>query len=322
MKIFRRLLLCVCAVWLVGAMPVANAQAKVPDEKTSAAKKKTAKVIKVKPRTTAKVKALKPVRSNTSSTPSRERFAALVVDASNGQVLYEVNASETRHPASLTKMMTLYLLFDSLKRGRVNMDSLLPVSVKAASAAPTNISLMPGDRITVKTAIESLIVRSANDSAMVVAEALGGSQDGFADAMNRKARQLGMNDTRFYNPSGLPDARQITTAYDLARLGIALKRDFPEYYGYFSIREFTFRGREYTGHNRLLGRYPGADGIKTGYVNMSGFNLVTSVKRGNTRLVAVVLGGNTAASRDQQMMDMLDRTFASLASSGRQVSQQ
>lgn len=292
------------------------AEAKKKTVKKSTAKKKTAKRKK-----SSRNKALKPARRAVPSANwYEERFAALVVNADTGQVLYEVNAGEERHPASLTKMMTLYLLFDAIKKGKMRMDSYLPVSEKAASAPPTNIFLTPGDRVPVETAIEALIIRSANDVAMVVAEALGGSQQGFARMMNEKAKQLGMGNTDFYNPSGLPDVRQVTTAYDMARLGIALRRDFPEYYHYFSRNDFEFMGRDYTSHNRLLGRYPGADGIKTGYIGMSGFNLVTSVKRGNWRLVSVIMGGRTGASRDQQMMDMLDTTFASLARGGRQVS--
>lgn len=306
------------AIFTMVSVESASAKAQQPSKASKTIiKKQAAKVTKTK---RSSRKALSPARRSSAIQPSADRYAALVVNAATGQVLYEVSAGATRHPASLTKMMTLYLLFDALKRGKVTMDTLMPVSEKAARAAPTNINLTEGDRITVRTAIESLVVRSANDSAMVVAEAIGGSQDSFAELMNRKARQLGMANTKFYNPSGLPDARQITTAYDMARLGIALRRDFPEYYRYFSLRDFTFRGQQYTGHNRLLGRYPGADGIKTGFIGMSGFNLVTSVRRGNTRLVGVILGGNTAAWRDRQMMDMLDRTFASLAGKGRQLS--
>jgi len=247
-------------------------------------------------------------------------FAALVVDADSGHILYEVNADAPRHPASLTKMMTLYLLFEALHKDDVSMDTLMPASITASAQQPTNIDLMPGDRITVKTAIESIVVRSANDSAVVVAEAIGGSIEKFASMMNRKAAQLGMTGTHFYNPNGLPDDRQVTTAYDMARLGIALRRDFPQYYHYFSLQEFTYRGQLYEGHNHLLGRYPGADGIKTGFIGNSGFNLVTSVKRSGLHLVGVIMGGRTAASRDQQMMDMLDNTFSGLAKSGRRTS--
>lgn len=331
----------VIAVPGIAAAETARAGAPSPSKKAASsstkaqASKPSGKTVKAPPRTVSKATAkrkerIQRARGRSRSLPparSKEqeeafyagRFAALVVDAETGQILHEVSADATRHPASLTKMMTLYLLFDALKKGRVRMDTMLPVSAKAASAPPTNISLVPGDRITVRTAVESLVVRSANDAAMVVAEGLGGSQEEFAELMNRKAQELGMTKTRFYNPSGLPDARQVTNAYDMARLGIALRRDFPEYYPFFSIREFTFRNRVYEGHNRLLGRYPGADGIKTGFIGASGFNLVTSCKRGNHRLIGVVLGGRTAASRDRQMMDMLDSVFAGLARDGPQA---
>ncbi|MBV8939895.1 MAG: D-alanyl-D-alanine carboxypeptidase [Alphaproteobacteria bacterium] len=259
-------------------------------------------------------RALSPVRRRAYSADDDSRFAAIVVNADTGHILYQVNADEPRHPASLTKMMTLYLLFEALKKGRISQETLLPVSANAAGQAPTNMRLTAGDRIPVRIAIECLIVRSANDIAMAVAEALGGSEEGFAQMMNRKSRQLGMNDTQFFNPNGLPDDRQITTAADMARIGIALRRDFPEYYGYFALREFSFRGNRYPGHNRLLGRYPGADGIKTGFIGASGYNLVTSVHRGGTHLVGVILGGRSASSRDQQMMVMLDRVFEKLAS--------
>ncbi len=287
----------------------AYAQTKKTKAKTKKASK--SKIIKVSGRK-------KQVRQVTRAvSPARPAdYAKLVVDANTGVVLYEKNAEQQRYPASLTKMMTLYVLFEALKNGEVKMSTLLPVSEKAAGQPPTNIFLDPGDQVPVRTAIEALIIRSANDVAMVVAEALGGSQDGFAVLMNKKARELGMNRTRFYNPSGLPDDRQVTTAMDLARLGIALRRDFPEYYHYFNRDDFSFNGRDYTTHNRLLGRYPGADGIKTGYIRASGFNLVTSVERGRTRLVGVVLGGRTGAARDQEMMDILDQTFMALAEQG------
>ncbi len=254
--------------------------------------------------------ALRPVLRPSVEAP---RPAALVVNADTGEIFYESHAGELRHPASLTKMMTLYLLFDAIKQGKVGMDSMIPISEHAAGMPAMNMNFTPGDRITVKTAIEAMVVRSANDVAMATAEALGGSEEGFSDMMNRTAKELGMKDTHLYNPSGLPDDRQITTAYDLVRLAIALQRDFPEYYHFFSQQEFNFRGQTYEGHNRLLGRYPGADGIKTGFIRASGYNLVTSAKRGRWRLIGVVIGGRTGASRDQEMMEMLDRVFTQLA---------
>jgi D-alanyl-D-alanine carboxypeptidase len=287
-----------------------SADAHAAPEKS--AKKSSKKSKAAKPaKKTRKKQARQVTRTTVPAKPAD--YAELVVDANTGTILFEKNAEQTRHPASLTKMMTLYLLFEALEKKEVSMSTLLPVSAKAAGQPPTNIFLDDGDQVPVRTAIEALIIRSANDVAMVVAEALGNSQDGFALMMNKKARELGMSRTRFYNPSGLPDDRQVTTAMDMAKLGIALRRDFPEHYHYFSQDDFSFNGRTYTTHNRLLGRYPGADGIKTGYIRASGFNLVTSVERGRTRLVGVVLGGRTGAARDQEMMDILDQTFMNLA---------
>jgi len=250
---------------------------------------------------------------------SEPKYAAVVVDAETGQVLYEENAGNTRFPASLTKMMTLYLTFDAIKQGKFTLDSILPVSEKAAGQPQTNIALNAGDRLPVRSAIESLVVRSANDSAMVLAEALGGTEWNFGLMMTKKAHELGMKDTVFRNPSGLPDNKQRTTAYDMARMGIALKRDFPEYYPYFSLTSFTYNGVEYPSHNKVMERYPGADGIKTGYTRASGFNLVTSAKRAGRHLVAVVMGGKTATKRDSQMVSLLDRTFAKLENKANQM---
>lgn len=242
----------------------------------------------------------------------KDRFAALVVDADSGQVLYEKNAGNIRYPASLTKMMTLYLTFEALENGKLSSDTLLPVSAKAANQPQTNIDLSAGDQLPVEKAIQSVVVRSANDSAMVLAEAIGGTEWNFALMMTKKARELGMKNTVFRNPNGLPDNKQRTTAYDMARLAIALRRDFPSYYPVFKLQNFTYNGVEYPGHNRVLERYPGADGVKTGYIRASGFNLVTSVKKDGYNLVAVVMGGRSAGSRDDQMVGLLDRTFAQL----------
>lgn len=248
------------------------------------------------------------------------KYAALVVNADSGQVLYEKNAGSTRYPASLTKMMTLYLTFDALKSGKLEMDQRLPVSAKAAGQPQTNIGLNKGDRLPVKTAIESLVVRSANDSSMVLAEAIGGTEFNFALMMTKKARELGMKDTVFRNPNGLPDSKQRTTAYDMARLAIALRRDFPEYYPVFKLQSFTYGGVEYSTHNHVLERYPGADGVKTGYIRASGFNLVTSVKKDGVNLVAVVLGGKSASSRDNQMISLLNTAFSRMEASRKDAS--
>lgn len=249
-----------------------------------------------------------------SAQPAAERFSALVVDSDTGRVLYEKNAAGIRYPASLTKMMTLYLTFDALKHGKLSMDQTLPVSLKASQQPQTNISLDPHDRLPVRTAIESVVVRSANDSAMVLAEYLGGTTWNFALMMTKKAHELGMKNTIFKNPNGLPDNQQHTTAFDMARLAIALHRDFPEYYPFFKLESFDYNGITYPGHNHVMERYEGVDGVKTGYIRASGFNLVTSAHRNGHNLVAVIMGGTTAEARDNQMISLLDRTFDDLDS--------
>ena len=246
------------------------------------------------------------------SQPKVDRHAAIVVDADSGKVLHASNATARRHPASLTKMMTLYLTFEALEKGKLKLGQSLPVSRLAAMQPATNLSMKPGDTIPVKKAIEALVVRSANDVAVVVAEKLGGSESEFARLMTQKARGLGMKNTTFRNASGLPDERQVTTARDMAILGMALKRHFPQYYDYFSTESFVFNGREYTTHNRVLEEYEGADGLKTGYIRASGFNLATSAVRGKHRLVGVVLGGDTSRARDAQMMALLDKYFGQM----------
>ncbi len=241
-----------------------------------------------------------------------ERYAALLIEANTGQVLFERHARDARYPASLTKMMTLYLLFEALRDGRVSLYQQLPVSAYAAGKPQTNLALRAGDMLAVDTAIRALVVRSANDVATVVAEALGQTEFQFAAMMTAKARALGMYNTQFRNASGLPDAGQYSCAWDLYQLARALQRDFPQYYGYFSVRSFSHNGRVYQTHNRLVANYPGADGLKTGYVNASGFNLVTSAQRDGRRLIGVVLGGNSAGIRDAHMRNLLDAGFDNL----------
>jgi D-alanyl-D-alanine carboxypeptidase len=238
-----------------------------------------------------------------------ERYAALIVDANTGTVLHQENAGKLRYPASLTKMMTLYLAFEALDKGRITMDQMLTVSSFAASRPRMNMGLRSGEKISVRDAILSLIVRSANDTAVVLAEAIGGNEPIFARNMTMRAQSLGMANTVFRNASGLPDNSQRTTAFDLARLAIALRRDYPQYYSLFSRTNFTYKGHVWEGHNRLTSNYPGADGLKTGFVNASGFNLVTSAKRGNAKLVGVVMGGETAKARDRRMVKLLDYYF-------------
>jgi D-alanyl-D-alanine carboxypeptidase len=237
-------------------------------------------------------------------------YAALVVDVNSGHVLHATNADARRHPASLTKIMTLYLLFERLDAGRLKLNSELKVSEHAAAQAPTKLGLKPGDTVSVEDAIKAMVTRSANDVAVVIAENLAGSEDSFAQMMTRKARALGMNRTVYRNASGLPDDDQVTTARDQAILGRAVQERFPRYYRYFSTRSFVYRGNAIRNHNRLLGSIDGVDGIKTGFTRASGFNLVTSVRRGNRHIVAVVLGGSSAGQRDARMRDLIGDTIA------------
>ena len=242
--------------------------------------------------------------------PSPEKDAALVMDGATGKVLYSRNPDAIRYPASLTKMMTLYLLFGALEKGTIRLDTPLITSVHAAEQEPTKLSMGPGASIPVDTAIKALTVLSANDVAVVIAEALaGGSEETFATMMTEKAHELGMTHTNFHNASGLPDLLQLTTARDMATLARHLAYDFPQYYHYFSVPGFSYAGRTYASHDNLLRAFAGTDGIKTGYTQLSGFNLVTSAVRDNKHLIGVVLGGPTAAVRDREMMHLLSTAF-------------
>ncbi len=242
----------------------------------------------------------------------QSKYAMLVVDASNGTVLYQQNAGKPRYPASLTKLMTLYLTFDALDRGRLRLNQNITISKHAASQPPSKLGLRPGQTISVQDAILALIVKSSNDIAAALAEAIGGSESNFGTLMTQKARQLGMYHSTFVNASGLPDTRQKTTAYDMTRLAMALYRNHRKYYPLFSRTQHNYKGMHIATHNRVLKAYRGADGLKTGYINASGFNLVTSAERNGKRLIGVVLGGNNAANRDNHMMDMLNKGFAQL----------
>lgn len=241
--------------------------------------------------------------------PWVEKSASLVIDADRGTVLHADRAGELRHPASLTKMMTLYLAFEAIEEGRLSANQALPVSSYAASRPPSRLGLTTGSRIQARQAVLGLITKSANDASVVLAEALGGSEYNFARLMTARARAMGMEDTVFTNASGLPDREQVTTARDLAILAIRLQRDFPEHYQLFATESFAFRGRMHGNHNRLLANYDGTDGIKTGYIRDSGFNLVASARRDGRRLIGVVLGGDTGAERDQKMIALLDDAF-------------
>lgn len=237
-------------------------------------------------------------------------FASIVVDANTGKTLDEKSADSLRHPASLTKIMTLYLLFEQLEAGKMKLTGTMPVSEHAAGQSPTKLGLKPGSSLEVEDAIRGLVTRSANDAAVVIAETIGGDEESFARMMTAKARALGMSRTTYMNASGLPDDDQVTTARDQALLGRAIQERFPRYYRYFSTSSFTWRGEEIRNHNHLLGRVEGVDGIKTGYTHDSGFNLVTSVRRGDRHIVAVVLGGSSAGSRDAKMRDLIEEHVA------------
>ncbi|WP_439409865.1 D-alanyl-D-alanine carboxypeptidase [Bradyrhizobium sp. DASA03076] len=233
------------------------------------------------------------------------QFASIIVDGNSGAVLQSTSPDGIRHPASLTKIMTLYLLFERLESGKMKLDTELPVSQHAADQDPTKLNLRAGQTIRVEDAIKGLVTRSANDAAVVIAEAIGGNEDDFAAMMTRKARALGMSKTVYRNANGLPNDEQVTTARDQATLGRAIQERFPRYYRYFSTTSFTWRGEQIRNHNHLLGSVEGVDGIKTGYTRASGFNLVTSMRRGNRHLIGVVLGGRSGGSRDAIMRNLL-----------------
>ncbi len=237
------------------------------------------------------------------------KYAAIVVDANTGEVLYAKSADSPRFPASITKVMTLYLTFEALSEGRIHLDDMIPISAHAAAQAPTKLGLRPGEMISVDDAMRAIAVKSANDMAVALAEYLGGSEERFSALMTLRGQELGMTNTRYVNASGLPDSRQISSARDIAILSRAVMRDFPQYYSYFSIQSFTFRGETMTNHNHLLGAVPGVDGLKTGFTSASGFNLAASANRNGKRLIAVVLGGGSVASRDNHMEDLLDTGF-------------
>jgi D-alanyl-D-alanine carboxypeptidase len=237
------------------------------------------------------------------------KYAAIVIEENSGRVLFARNADSLRYPASLTKIMTLYLLFEDISAGHLTLKSRIPVSKIAAGRSPSKLYLKPGQSISTEQAIYALVTKSANDVATAIAEKLSVSEQAFAKRMTRKARALGMSQTTFRNASGLPHSKQLSTARDMARLAIAMRRDFPQYFKYFSTKSFNWNGRKFGNHNKLLSKFNGTDGIKTGYINASGFNLVASVKRNNVRLIGVVFGGKTSRSRDAHMMDILERQF-------------
>lgn len=249
---------------------------------------------------------------------ANSKYAGIVVDAKTGKTLYASSADAYRYPASLTKIMTLYVVFEELSAGRLTLNSRLKVSKYAAGRPPSKLGLKPGKTIKVKDAILALVTKSANDVATVVAENISGSEKKFAQRMTSTARSLGMKKTTFRNPHGLPNSGQRTTARDMATLGRAIQEHYPQYYGYFKTRSYKYNGRTYGNHNKLLGRVKGVDGIKTGYIRASGFNLVTSVNRNGRQIVAVVMGGRSGASRNAQMTKLISR-YLSKASRGKKT---
>jgi D-alanyl-D-alanine carboxypeptidase len=242
------------------------------------------------------------------------RHAAFVLDANTGAILHNAEADAPRHPASLTKMMTLYLAFETIQSGRLRMSDKLTISEHAAAAAPSKLDLDPGDQISVDDAIKAIVTKSANDIATALAERIGGSEGNFVRLMNARARELGMAGTHYENPSGLPNDEQITTARDMATLALHLQDDFPQYYPFFSTRVFNYSGKSYRNHNTMLNSFAGVDGIKTGYTRASGFNLVTSWHSGSRHLIGVVFGGDTAGERNAEMRRLLTRLVSRASS--------
>ncbi len=248
----------------------------------------------------------------TGNGAAKEKLAELVVDVETGKILHDYKSTEIRHPASLTKIMTLYMVFDALERGQLRPETKITFSRYAASRPPSKIGLRAGGQITVRDAVYALITKSANDTATAFAERLGGTERNFGAMMTRKAREIGMRKTVFVNASGLPDQNQITTAQDMVVLGIKMMQDFPQYYKLFATRNYRYGRMNLRNHNNLMNNYKGMDGLKTGYVNMSGFNLVASAERNGNRLIGAVFGGRRAITRDQRMRQILDQSWSKI----------
>ncbi len=240
---------------------------------------------------------------------ANSKYASIVVDLESGQVLHDRSADEARHPASLTKVMTLYMVFDAIEAGKLKLSERMTVSKAASRAQPSKLGLKSGTTIKVEDAIRALVTKSANDVAIVVAEHLGGTEAKFVTKMNAKARELGMLNTTFRNASGLPDKKQVTTARDMAKLGEAIYMDHKDRYNYFALASFTWNKRKYMNHNELLKRVDGVDGIKTGFTNASGYNLMASAERNGRRVIAIMMGGSTGRSRDAHVADLLEAAF-------------
>ena len=256
---------------------------------------------------------LNPSTGQAASHTVNKNDSVLVLDYDTGQVLYDKDPDATRYPASLTKMMTLYLLFDAIERGEVKMDTVMKVSKLASSRSPTKLGVKSRSTIKVEDAINALIILSANDVATVISEHLSGTERDFAAKMTDKAHQLGMSNTVFQNASGLPNIRQVSTARDFAILSVAVIRDFPLYYSLFSQTQFNFHGIIYRSHNRILSMYEGSDGIKTGFINASGFNIAASAIRNGHRIIVVTFGGPTAFKRDRHVVELFDYGFSILS---------
>ena len=237
------------------------------------------------------------------------KYASFIINENTKRIYHNANADTRNYPASLTKIMTLYLVFDALKSKKISMSSKFKVSKRATRQPPSKLNLSTGSNITVKNAILALVTKSANDVATVIAENLGKSERNFARLMTRKAKKLGMTRTTFRNASGLPNRGQLSTARDMATLGIAIRKNHPKFFKLFKTKSFIYKGIKYTNHNNLLGSYSGTDGIKTGYTNASGFNLVASVERNGQRIIGVVFGGKKARSRDKHMVKLLNKYF-------------
>lgn len=251
-------------------------------------------------------KAHKPAAAAQAYTPP---FSALVMDGQTGNIIMSRSGDDLRHPASLTKVMTLYILFSELDAGRVDFFDKIKISRHATNQAPSRLGLNAGEKIEVHDAIQALVVKSANDVAVAVGEHISGSEQAFAKRMTETARKIGMTKTTFLNASGLPNKEQWTTAHDMAVLCWRMQHDFPEYYSYFSAEKFAWKGNTYYSHNRFLRNYDGADGLKTGFTNASGFNLVASADRWGKRLIGVVMGGTTAQARDKKMAEIFDDVY-------------
>ena len=247
------------------------------------------------------------------------KYASIVIDAKSGKTLHEINADTKNYPASLTKMMTLYLLFEALDKGKIKYESYFLVSKRASRRPASKLGLKAKEKISVKNCILALVVKSANDVATVVAENLAGTEKGFARMMTKKARQLGMKNSYFKNASGLPNKGQLSTARDLSLMARALIKNFPQYYSFFSIRGFSFKGKKYKNHNKFLNKYSGADGIKTGYIHSSGYNLAASAVKNGKRLIAVVTGSKTAKQRDRHVATLLNKSFKKILSKNPEV---